>query len=107
MRIGERVRAVHLSQYCPGGLGFPAGSPGAAADRDYAPAGQSWAQLAGHEAQAAGPCGRCGREISAGQQARRRADRRWVHGDCRSGQPDAGHPAAARLGLSHGCHRPR
>ena len=23
MRIGQLVRAVHLSQYCPGGLGFP------------------------------------------------------------------------------------
>ena len=85
MRIGERVRAVHLSQYCPGGLGFPAGSPGAARpDRGDALAGQSQAQLAGHEARAAGqPCARCGREIGAGQPARRRGDRRWVHEDCR------------------------
>ena len=85
MRIGERVRAVHLSQYCPGGLGFPAGSPGAGRpDRGDAPDGQSWAQLAGHEAQAAGrPCARCGREISTGQPGRRRADHHWVHGDCR------------------------
>jgi hypothetical protein len=82
--IGERVRAVHLSQYCPGGLGFPAGSPGTGrADRDAAP-GESWVELAGNEAQAAGHrCARCGREISAGQPARRRADRDWVHGDCR------------------------
>jgi hypothetical protein len=63
--IGERVRAVHLSQYCPGG-------------------GSSWAELAGNEAQAAGRrCARCRREISAGQPARRRADQDWVHGDCR------------------------
>ena len=82
MRIGERVRAVHLSQYCPGGLGFPAGSPGAGRpERGDTPAGQSWA---GHEAQATGrPCARCGREISAGQPVRRRADHHWVHGDCR------------------------
>jgi hypothetical protein len=85
VRIGERVRAVHLSQYCPGGLGFPAGSPGTSPpDAGDAPAGQSWAQLAGHEAQAAGRrCGRCGREISAGLSARRRADQDWVHADCR------------------------
>lgn len=85
MRIGERVRAVHLSQYCPGGLGFPAGSPGTGQPgHGGTPAGQTWAQLAGHEAQAAGaPCARCGREISPGQPARRRADQDWVHGDCR------------------------
>ena len=84
MRIGERVRAVHLSQYCPGGLGFPAGSPGTGLpEPGDAPAGQSWAELAGHEAQAAGhECGRCGREISPGQPARRRPGRDWVHGDC-------------------------
>jgi hypothetical protein len=78
--IGERVRAVHLSQYCPGGLGFPAGSPGSGlAGTDSADP-----ELAGHEAQAAGhQCARCGREISPGQPARRRADQDWVHGDCR------------------------
>jgi hypothetical protein len=83
--IGERVRAVHLSQYCPGGLGFPAGSPGTGGpDRDDTPGGSSWAELAGNEAQAAGRrCARCRREISAGQPARRRADQDWVHGDCR------------------------
>jgi len=26
--IGSRVRAVHLGQYCAGGLGFGAGAPG-------------------------------------------------------------------------------
>ena len=85
MRIGERVRAVHLSQYCPGGLGFPAGSPGTGRpDRGDEPGRPSWSELAGHEAQAAGRrCARCGFEISAGQPARRRADHDWVHGDCR------------------------
>ena len=86
MGIGERVRAVHLSQYCPGGLGFPAGSPGSGPpDPGDAPASQFWADLAGHEAQAEGRrCARCGREIGAGQPGRRRADHHWVHGDCPS-----------------------
>jgi hypothetical protein len=81
--IGERVRAVHLSQYCAGGLGFPAGAPGSGlAGTDSVSPGPG--HRAGHEAQAAGHrCARCGREISAGQAARRRADRDWVHGDCR------------------------
>jgi hypothetical protein len=80
MGIGERVRAVHLSQYCPGGLGFPAGSPGSGlAGTDSGRPGS-----VSHEAQAPGhQCARCGREISAGQPARRRADQDWVHGDCR------------------------
>ena len=83
MGIGERVRAVHLSQYCAGGLGFPAGAPGSGlAGTDSVSPGPG--QRAGHEAQAAGRrCARCEREISAGQPARRRADRDWVHGDCR------------------------
>ena len=85
MGIGERVRAVHLSQYCPGGLGFPAGSPATAPPaRGDDPAGQSEAQVAAHEAQAAGRrCARCGREISTGQPVRRRPDHDWVHADCR------------------------
>jgi hypothetical protein len=78
--IGERVRAVHLSQYCAGGLGFPAGSPGSGLAGTDAPGPGA----AAHEAQAGGqPCARCGCEISAGQPARRRADQDWVHGDCR------------------------
>jgi hypothetical protein len=78
--IGERVRAMHLSQYCPGGLGFPAGSPGTGRDDPDS----SWADLAGNEAQAAGRrCARCRHEIGAGQPARRRADQDWVHTDCR------------------------
>jgi len=81
--IGERVRAVHLSQYCAGGLGFPAGAPGSGmAGTDEANAGPG--QRTGHEAQGAGQrCARCGRTISARQPSRRRADRDWVHSDCR------------------------
>ena len=83
MGIGERVRAVHLSQYCAGGLGFPAGEPGSGlAGTDSVSPGPD--RRGGHEAQAAGHrCARCGHEISAGQPARRRADRDWVHADCR------------------------
>ncbi len=85
MRIGERVRAVHLSQYCPGGLGFPAGSPGTGqpADGDD-PAGQSGrsSPATRRRPRAAGARAADG-EISPGQPVRRRADHDWVHGDCR------------------------
>jgi hypothetical protein len=81
--IGQRVREVHLSQYCPGGLGFPAGSPStAAAATGQAPSG--WPDSAGHAAQAAGEtCGRCGDAITGGQAVRRRASGDWVHETCR------------------------
>jgi hypothetical protein len=81
--IGQRVREVHLSQYCPGGLGFPAGSPstGAAATGQAPSAGPD---SAGHAAQAAGEtCGRCGDAITGGQAVRRRASGDWVHEACR------------------------
>jgi hypothetical protein len=86
--IGERVRAVHISQYCAGGLGFPAGAPGSglAGTDSVSPGPESPGpdRRGAHEAQAAGrECARCGREISAGQPARRRADRDWVHADSR------------------------
>jgi hypothetical protein len=79
LSIGQRVRAVHLSQYCPGGLGFPAGSPGAG------PAGRAGsAGLDGHAAQAAGEtCVRCGRRIGGGEPVRRQASGGWVHESCR------------------------
>ena len=88
MGIGERVRAVHISQYCAGGLGFPAGAPGSglAGTDSVSPGRESPGpdRRGSHEAQAAGhDCARCEREISAGQPARRRADRDWVHADCR------------------------
>ena len=81
--IGQRVREVHLSQYCPGGLGFPAGSPstGAAATGQAPSEGPD---SAGHAAQAAGEtCGRCGDDITGGQAVRRRASGDWVHEACR------------------------
>jgi len=78
VRIGQRVRAVHLSQYCAGGLGFPAGSPG-----DPGCAGSSERADAGPGADAAGAaCGVCAGEISTGQPARRRFDGDWVHENC-------------------------
>jgi hypothetical protein len=78
VRIGQRVRAVHLSQYCPGGLGFPAGSPGnpgCAASSELAATGP------GPDAAGAN-CSRCAGQISAGQPARRRRTGDWVHEDC-------------------------
>jgi len=80
VRIGQRVRAVHLSQYCAGGLGFPAGSPG---DPGYAGSGEP---AAGSAADAAGAaCARCAREISTGQPARRLRTGDWVHENCPPG----------------------
>ena len=90
--IGQRVREVHLSQYCPGGLGFPAGSPSTTvAATGQAPSG--WPDSAGHAAQAAGEtCGRCGDAITGGQAVRRRASGDWVHETCRE------HEVCGRLG---------
>jgi hypothetical protein len=77
VRIGQRVRAVHLSQYCPGGLGFPAGSPG---DPGYAATGRA---DAGPGADAAGAaCAVCSVGIGTGQPARRRLRGDWVHETC-------------------------
>ena len=77
MRIGQRVRAVHLSQYCPGGLGFAAGSP---ADPGYAECGpmQAWP---GPDA-AGAACARCAEEITAAEPARRRLNGDWIHEAC-------------------------
>lgn len=78
MRIGQRVRAVHLSQYCPGGLGFAAGSPG---EPGYA--GSCGLAGAGPGADAAGAtCARCAEEIITGQPARRRLNGDWIHEAC-------------------------
>jgi hypothetical protein len=85
MGIGQRVRAVHLSQYCPGGLGFPAGSPGAAGAGALGWPGGGPPDPAGHAAQAAGEtCERCGRQITRRQAVRRRAHGGWVHEACRA-----------------------
>jgi len=80
MRIDEKVREAHLEHYCPGGLGFPAGTahpawPG--------PASAAAVGLGGNEARAAGRhCGRCGRPLAPGQDVRRRASGTWVHENC-------------------------
>jgi hypothetical protein len=89
MRIGQLVQEVHLSQYCPGGLGFPAGAPGAPGrDRGRASWASSWPVLDGHGAQAAGEtCVRCGRQIGAAQAVRRRASGDWVHEGCPLPEP--------------------
>ncbi|MGD0377779.1 MAG: hypothetical protein ABSB01_24780 [Streptosporangiaceae bacterium] len=85
MRIGERVRAAHLSNHCPGGLGFPvtsSASSGADADNAHA-ASRSWLIVTDHEARAAGEiCARCRQEISARQNVRSRGDGNWVHETC-------------------------
>jgi hypothetical protein len=82
MGIGQRVREVHLSQYCPGGLGFPAGSPSSAAAGSGQAPGE-WPAPSEHAAQAAGEtCGRCLDVITGGQAVRRRATGDWVHEAC-------------------------
>ncbi len=83
MPIGQRVRAVHLSQYCPGGLGYPAGAPGPEPAEVTArpPAGE------GAPPPRAGgqPCARCGQLVRGGQPARRRGNGGWTHEDCPPG----------------------
>jgi len=80
MRIDEKVREAHLDHYCPGGLGFPAGT---ARPAWPGPAGAAALRPDGNAARAAGQrCGRCGQAIAPGQDARRRADGSWVHENC-------------------------
>jgi len=81
MEIDERVREAHLRHFCPGGAGFPV--------TDSRPIGLGPGQAAaaralpGAAARAAGRrCGRCGRPITTGQDARRRASGAWVHESC-------------------------
>ena len=81
MEIDERVREAHLSHFCPGGASFPV--------TDSRPIGLDPGQdaparaLPGTAARAAGHrCGRCGRPITVGQDARRRASGGWVHENC-------------------------
>ncbi len=80
MSIGGRVTSVHLEHFCPGGVGVPvtgSGPIGLGAP-DQFPAG-----AAGNAARARGQsCGRCGQPIRPAQDARRRADRSWVHESC-------------------------
>ena len=84
MRIGERVRAAHLSNHCPGGLGLPVSSSRALrAIPARAYAGQSWLMTEDHAARAAGEiCARCAEPIGPAQRVRRRRSRDWVHESC-------------------------
>jgi len=81
MEIEERVREAHLSHFCPGGASFPVtDSRPIGLDTGQAVHGQA---LSGPTVPAAGNrCGRCGRAIAAGQDARRRATGAWVHENC-------------------------
>ena len=80
MRIDEKVREAHLEHFCPGGLGFPAGTAGPAWP---GPAGADATGLGGNAARPAGRrCGRCGQPMARGQDVRRRASGTWVHENC-------------------------
>ena len=82
MRIGARVREAHLSNHCPGGLGFPVTSWHRAetgADNAHT-ASSSWLAVEGHQARAAGAvCARCRQVIAGGQNVRCRDGGDWVH----------------------------
>jgi hypothetical protein len=85
VRIGERVRAVHLSNHCPGGLGFPVTSSNRAGnDADVAHAARrAWLNVEDHEARATGQvCARCQQLITANQNVRCRSTGDWVHESC-------------------------
>jgi hypothetical protein len=80
MRIDEKVREAHLEHFCPGGLGFPAGTARAAWP------GQMDGAALGLDGTAARPvgqrCGRCGLPVAPGQDVRRRVSGTWVHENC-------------------------
>jgi hypothetical protein len=83
--IGKRVRAAHLSHFCPGGLGFPVKSPNSAGldleEADFIK--PSSLTIEDHVARVTGEtCGRCGQPIAAGHDARRRLGGEWVHESC-------------------------
>jgi hypothetical protein len=83
--IGERVRAAHLSHYCPGGLGFAVTSPNSVGldleDAHFIR--QSWLVVEDHAARVASlACARCGQPITASHDVRRRAGGDWVHENC-------------------------
>jgi hypothetical protein len=86
-RIGERVREVHLSHFCPGGAGFPVTSPNSAGVdlearfvNQPGPGGSAYSARADGEA-----CGRCGHPVAAGQDVRRGASGTWMHESCPAG----------------------
>ena len=79
-QIDERVREAHLEHFCPGGAGLPVTtSRPVGIGREDAAA----AQRDGNAARPVGQrCGRCGRPIAPGQDARRRVSGTWVHENC-------------------------
>jgi hypothetical protein len=81
----ERVIQAHLDHFCPGGIGVPvtdSGPIGLGPAGDD-PAGQDGTD--GNAARAAGQrCGRCGQQITARQDTRRRIGGTWVHEACPS-----------------------
>ncbi len=82
MQIDERVREAHLSHFCPGGASFPVTTSRPIGLDLEAPAGPP-AALDTAAVRAGGQrCDRCGRPITAGQDARRRASGAWVHESC-------------------------
>ena len=82
MRIDEKVREAHLNHFCPGGASFPVTTSRPVGLDLEAAAGPPPA-LDASAVQADGKrCGRCGRPIKVGQDARRQAGGAWVHESC-------------------------
>ena len=85
MRIDEKVREAHLNHFCPGGASFPV-TTSRPVGLDLEAAAGPPPELDGSAVRAGGKrCGRCGRPIAAGQDARRRAHDAggaWVHETC-------------------------
>jgi hypothetical protein len=77
-QIGARVRAVHLDNFCSGGLGLPVTTlrPAGLGPQDDAPLVPDGTGTAGQV------CERCGRPIGPEQNARRRVTGSWVHENC-------------------------
>jgi hypothetical protein len=90
MRIDERVRDAHLNHICPGAASLPVTTSGPIG-LDLEQAAGPLPDLASAAVRASGQrCGRCGRPITPGQDARRRAraagagdaSGAWVHESC-------------------------
>jgi hypothetical protein len=103
VRIGEKVRAAHVNQFCPGGLGFPVTSPSSVGlDLEHADfIRQLWLTTGDHAAHAAGErCVRCGKLIEADHDVRRRLCGDWVHETCPpTAEPEPRLQAAQAPGL--------
>ena len=82
MRIDEKVRDAPLNHFCPGGASFPVTTSRPIGLDLEAAAGAPPAMDASAARANGKHCGRCGRPIAAGQDARRRAGGAWVHESC-------------------------